>query len=437
MNTDKDTNTTVSRALLEFIDRAPTPFHAVAETAALLEKDNFTALNEEDAWDLKPGAKHYVTRNGSSLVAFVVGMETAATAGFRIIGAHTDSPNLRLKPNPVYQNGGYVQLGVEVYGGVLLATWTDRDLSLAGRAILRRGAGTQARLVKFDEPLLRVPQLAIHLNREVNTKGLILNKQTHLPPIFTLSEGRKNPEAALTELIADKLGCAAKDILGLELMLHDVQKSSLAGPAEEFVFAPRLDNLASCHAATCALLDAPAKTPATRVLAFYDHEEVGSETAQGGGSPFLKNILERLTADADKPREAFMRAMARSVFISADMAHAVHPNYADQHDAQHMPVINRGPVIKSNAGQKYATEGMSSAAFEILCERAGVPVQKFVVRSDLACGSTIGPITAANLGIQTVDVGNPMLSMHSIREMAGSADHAHLIRAFLEFFKPE
>ena len=435
MNTNKDSHLSVSQSLLDFIDRSPTPFHAVAEMAALLEKDDFIALDEKDAWELEAGKKYYVTRNGSSLVAFVVGMENAA--GFKIIGAHTDSPNLRLKPNPVYQNGGYIQLGVEVYGGVLLATWTDRDLSLAGRVILRSGPGTEARLVKFDTPLLRVPQLAIHLNREVNSKGLILNKQTHLPPIFTLSEGRDDAKAALSELIAEKCGCNVKDIVGMELMLHDVQKSSLAGPEKEFIFAPRLDNLASCHAAACALLDAPAKTPVTRVLAFYDHEEVGSETAQGGGSPFLKNILERLCADADKPREAFMRAMARSVFISADMAHAVHPNYLDLHDTQHMPVINQGPVIKSNASQKYATEGMSSAAFEILCERAGVPVQKFVVRSDLACGSTIGPITAANLGIQTVDVGNPMLSMHSIREMAGSADHAHLIRAFLEFFKAE
>jgi aspartyl aminopeptidase len=205
---------------------------------------------------------------------------------------------------------------------------------------------------------------------------------------------------------------------------------------EEFLFAPRLDNLASCHAALCALMEAPKQEAATRVIVFYDNEEVGSDTAQGGGSPFLKDTLERLAMNSKRPREAFLRAVARSLFISADMAHAVHPNYADQHDARHMPFINRGPVIKSNASQRYATDGESSARFEVLCRKAKVPAQKFVMRSDLACGSTIGPITAANLGIRTVDVGNPMLSMHSVREMAGAHDHGDMIRVLLEFFKP-
>ena len=309
--------------------------------------------------------------------------------------------------------------------------------SLAGRVVLQSKKGQPvSRLLKIDRPLLRIPQLAIHLNREVNEKGLKLNKQTHLPPILQMAEKNLSSEKVLKELVARELKCKVAEIVSLDLALYDVQASTFAGPNDEFVFAPRLDNLASCHAATRALLEASKQDTATRVLAFYDHEEVGSETAQGGGSPFLKDALERMVMDSDNPREVLMRAMAQSIFISADMAHAVHPNYADKHEDRHLPLINAGPVIKTNAGQRYATEGVSSAHFELMCQRAGVNVQKFVVRSDMGCGSTIGPITAANLGIRTVDVGNPMLSMHSIREMAGSQDHGDLIQVFKEYFNP-
>lgn len=427
-----------AESLLSFIDASPTPFHATAELAALLEAKGFSPLAETDAWDLKPGGRHYVTRNDSSLVAFIMGTQPAGEAGFKIIGAHTDSPNLRLKPNPAYEKSGYLQLGVEVYGGVLLATWTDRDLSLAGRVVLKSRQGRpESRLLKIDRPLLRIPQLAIHLNRDVNDKGLILNKQTHLPPILQMAEKDLSSEKVLKDLVAAELKCKPGDIVSLDLALYDVQPSAFAGPNGEFLFAPRLDNLASCHAAVTALLEAPKQDAATRVLAFYDHEEVGSETAQGGGSPFLKDALERMVMDTRRPREALMRAIAHSIFISADMAHAVHPNYADRHESQHLPLINAGPVIKTNASQRYATEGVSSAHFELLCRKAGVTVQKFVVRSDFGCGSTIGPITAANLGIRTVDVGNPMLSMHSIREMAGAQDHGDMIQVFREYFTAE
>ncbi len=419
------------------IDASPTPFHAAHELAARLKAEGFIELNETEAWQLKPGGRYLVTRNASSLVAFVMGTQAAEKAGFKIIGAHTDSPNLRLKPNPACEKSGYVQLGVEVYGGVLLTTWTDRDLSLAGRVLLKSKKGPPVpRLLKIDKPLLRIPQLAIHLNREVNDKGLKLNKQTHLPPILSMAKQGLSSEKLLNELVAKELKCRPGDIMHLELALYDVQPSAFAGPEDEFLFAPRIDNLASCHAATAALLEAPKKDTATRVLAFYDHEEVGSESAQGGGSPFLKDALERMVMNATQPREALMRAVARSMFISADMAHAVHPNYADMHEGRHMPLINQGPVIKSNAGQRYATDGVSSARFETLCREAGVNVQKFVVRSDLGCGSTIGPITAANLGIRTVDVGNPMIAMHSIREMAGSRDHGDLIEVFKKYFGP-
>ena len=420
--------------LLEFIDHSPTPFHAVEEMKSKLIEQGYSELRESDAWELTNNSKHFVTRNDSSLIAFIVGTKTKDASGFKIIGAHTDSPNLKLKPNPSYEKNGYLQLGVETYGGVLLTTWTDRDLSLAGRVIIKGKKQPQSKLILFDEPLLRIPQLAIHLNRDVNEKGLTLNKQNHLPPIFSLSDKKGSNKNLLEKRVAQKLKCKSADILNMELSLYDTQSGAIGGAEGEFIFSSRLDNLASCHAALQALTESKTKDPMTRVIAFYDDEEVGSDSAQGAGSPFLKDVLERLTLESDNPRETFFRSMANSFFISADMAHAVHPNYPEKHDPQHMPVLNGGPVIKCNSNQRYATEGVSSAWFEMLCKKAGVPVQKFVVRSDLGCGSTIGPITAANLGIRTVDVGNPMLSMHSIREMAGAKDHLPLIKAFKEYF---
>jgi aspartyl aminopeptidase len=420
--------------LLEFIDRSPTPFHAVEEMKNKLSAQGYSELKESDTWELISNGKYFLTRNDSSLIAFIVGTKTKDASGFKIIGAHTDSPNLKLKPNPVYDKSGYTQLGVQVYGGVLLTTWTDRDLSLAGRVIIKGKKQLQSKLVRFDEPLLRIPQLAIHLNRDVNEKGLTLNKQNHLPPIFSLAEKKGSTKDLLEKRVAQKLKCKSADILNMELSLYDTQTGAIGGAEGEFIFSSRLDNLASCHAALQALTESKTKDPMTRVIAFYDHEEVGSDSAQGAGSPFLKDVLERLTLESGNPRETFFRSMANSFFISADMAHAVHPNYSEKHDAKHMPILNGGPVIKCNSNQRYATEGISSAWFETLCKKAGVPVQKFVVRSDLGCGSTIGPITAANLGIRTVDVGNPMLSMHSIREMAGAEDHLPLIKAFKEYF---
>ena len=420
--------------LLEFIDNSPTPFHAVEEMKSKLIGQGYSELKESDAWDLTSNGKYFITRNDSSLIAFIIGTKTKDASGFKIIGAHTDSPNLKLKPNPAYEKSGYIQLGVEVYGGVLLTTWTDRDLSLAGRVIIKGKKEPQSKLVRFDEPLLRIPQLAIHLNRDVNEKGLTLNKQNHLPPLFSMVDKKGSPKDLLEKRIAQKIKCKSTDILSMELSLYDTQSSAIGGKDGEFIFAGRLDNLASCHAALQALTESKTKDPMTRVIAFYDHEEVGSDSAQGAGSPFLKDILERLTFESDNPREIFFRSMANSFFISADMAHAVHPNYSEKHDARHIPILNGGPVIKCNSNQRYATEGVSSAWFEMLCKKAGVPVQKFVVRSDLGCGSTIGPITAANLGIRTIDVGNPMLSMHSIREMAGAKDHLPLIKAFKEYF---
>ncbi len=429
------TDLAFSKSLLDFIDHSPTPFHATEILSKRLNKAGFKRLWESEAWNLKKGAKYYVIRNGSSIIAFIVGMETPENAGFKLIGAHTDSPNLRLKPNPAYLNSGYFQFGVEVYGGALLATWTDRDLSLAGRVFLKVGKGKiEERLLKIENPILRIPQLAIHLNRNVNEKGLILNKQTHLPPILKLSEPGLSSEKEFNNILSSELNCDPKKIISHDLALYDTQKSSLGGPGREFFFAPRLDNLASCHAATEALLNSPEKNAFTRGLVFFDNEEVGSQTAQGAESPFVKDLLERIVLSSSNSKESYLRAISKSLFVSADMAHAVHPNYSEMHDNQHLPLINKGPVIKFNSDQRYATDGSTSAEIEELAKKAKVPIQKFVMRSDLRCGSTIGPITAMNLGIRTIDVGSPMLSMHSIREMAGSLDHKYIVQLFKGFF---
>lgn len=410
--------------LLAYLGASPTPFHAVREAARRLEARGYAWLDEADVWSLDPGTRGYVIRGDASLIAFELGREPVADAGFRLIGAHTDSPNLRIKPNPEHKRAGYEQLGVEAYGGVLWHTWLDRDLSLAGRVVAANG---DRQLVDFKKPLLRVPSLAIHLNRKVNKEGLKLNAQKHLAPMLALSD---SGSVDLRELLAGELdGIEASDIFGWDLCAYDVQGPALSGIHGEFIHSARLDNLASCHAALRALSGASGDIDATRVIVLYDHEEVGSRSAQGAASSFLRMCLERLSGNL----ESFSRAMARSFFVSADMAHAVHPNYPDRHEPEHQPVLGRGPVIKVNSNQSYATDGEAWARFEKWARQADVPTQRFVVRSDMGCGSTIGPITAAELGIRTVDVGNPMLSMHSCREMAAGADVPAMIKVLKHF----
>jgi aspartyl aminopeptidase len=423
--------------LLHFIDRSPTPYHAVAEVRTRLEAAGYARLEEAEVWSLAPGDRRYVVRAGGSLAAFEVGSAAPSQAGFRVVGAHTDSPNLRIKPSPDAHAHGYHQLAVEPYGGVLLHTWLDRDLSLAGRVSLRNGSEAETRLVDFERPLLRVPSLAIHLNRELNQEGLKLNAQRHLVPLLGLSADDCFADLLCAEL--GRLGARPKteDVLAWDLMAYDVQPSTRSGANGEFLHAARLDNLASTHAGLMALIESggKGKAGATRVVVLYDHEEVGSRSAQGAGGTFLADTLERIVAGTDgNEAQAMARAVSRSWLISADMAHAIHPNYADRHEPGHRPKIGLGPVIKTNSNRAYATDAESAGFFASICGRVGVTPQNFVTRSDLGCGSTIGPISAARVGIRTVDVGSPMLSMHSCREMAGCDDVDVMIDVLGEFF---
>ncbi len=411
-----------------FLDVCKTPYHAVAEVARRLRGAGFTAFREQEPWQVEPGARGFVIRAGGSIIAFQLGTRAPAEAGFLIIGAHTDSPNLRLKPVPDLLSVGYRQLSVEVYGGVLLSTWLDRDLSLAGRVVLADG---KVELVDLERAVCRIPNLAIHLNRDVNSAGLQLNAQTHLLPVLGLEASEGGFSALLSEAlgVTPSHGAQAADVLGFDLCLYDTQRAAFAGGQNEFLCSSRLDNLSSCHAALSALLGAETDLEATRVVALYDHEEVGSQSASGARSLLMSDVLERLAAGYS-PREAsaLPRAISRSLLVSADMAHAVHPNYADKHDKQHRPVLGAGPVIKVNVNQSYATDGPAAAAFSAACRAVDVTPQHFSSRNDMACGSTIGPISAARLGVRAIDVGTPMLGMHSCREMAAASDVAPMIR---------
>jgi aspartyl aminopeptidase len=420
--------------LLAFLAASPTPYHAVVAASSRLAAAGFRPLSEHDTWASLAGGRFYVTRNDGAIVAFVVPTSSGKISGFRVVGAHTDSPNLRLKPLASYDKHGYRQLGVEVYGGALLNSWLDRDLGLAGRVIVRDGARLATRLVRIDRPLARVPQLAIHLDREVNDKGLVLNRQEHLPPIIGLArDGARD----VTKAVATELGVDVGAIVSADLMLHDLTAPTRGGLDEEMIFSARLDNQAMCHAAIHALIDAASAAGGSDVVpvaVLFDHEEVGSSTTSGAGAPLLPAIFERIVLALGGTRGDYLRLVAGSFCVSADMAHALHPNYPDRHEARHRPVLNGGPVIKSNAQQRYATSASTAALFAELCRGAGVPVQYYAHRTDLPCGSTIGPITATLMGIRTVDVGNPMLSMHSARELGGTDDPAMMTKALSAFY---
>lgn len=419
--------------LLDFIDRSPSPYHAV-ETALERIGSGFAPLVETDAYELEPGGRYVITRSGSSLVAVVMPEALSPESRILAIGAHTDSPTFRVKPQAAFSKEGYLQFGVEVYGGPLFASWTDRDLGLAGRLWFRGADALSPESVLFHSAgsICRIPQLAIHLNREVNTNGLKLNAQTEMCPIWGIGDAAG--EGQLLAALCEPSGRSPEELLSFELMLCDTQPSARSGLAGEFVHAPRLDNLAMCFAALSALSRAVPSPRDLYLIALFDNEEVGSDSERGAGGNFLEVTIERLLHTGGLDLDARHRVVRRSLFVSADMAHSVHPNFADKHEPRHMPVMNRGPVIKVNAQERYATTGFSAAVLRDLCRRAEIPHQWFVNRTDLGCGSTIGPMTAARMGMPTVDVGNAMLSMHSVREMAGAADVEHVDRLFTRLF---
>jgi len=430
---------TLANDLLAYIDASPSPFHAVVETAKRLTSAGYQQLSEGDAWELTPGLRFFVVRGDATLAAFEIGTEAPEQSGFRLIGAHTDSPTLRIKPQPEIVREGHRQLAVEVYGGALYSTWLDRDLSIAGRVVVARkgsvAASYESHLVRLPDAFLRIPNLAIHLNRGVN-ESLSLNAQQHMVPLCGLGD---RAGFSLRDVLAVALeGAGTKvspeQVLGWDLSLFACEPSRLGGLGGEFLFAPRIDNLAGCHGALWALLQTQGPRPHTRGIVLFDHEEVGSQSARGAGSLFVRSLLSRvLEAHAPFSETRLARAIARSYLVSSDMAHGVHPNYADRHEPGHRPLLGQGPVIKSNSNQGYGTDGETWALFERLAQSVAARTQRFVVRSDLGCGSTIGPITAARLGIRTVDVGNPMLSMHSAREMAATADVEPMINVLSAF----
>jgi len=422
-----------AKQLLDFIDRSPSPWHATANMAERLNAGGYQQLNEAEPWSLQPGDGYFVIRDESSLIAFQLGTATPASSGFSLIGAHTDSPGLRVKPNPETQSKGLVRIGVEVYGGPILATFADRDLGLAGRLVCREQDQLITRLVRFPTPIMRIPSLAIHMDRQVNDKGLKLEKQNQLPPLLGAAADELPAQQQFRQLLSEQADIEPEQILSWELNLFDAQPGSFYGPAGEFIANGQLDNLASCHAGLTALLASKESGQQTRVCGFFDHEEVGSTSNKGAAGSFLADTLQRICMALESDPTAYRQAIARSFLISADMAHAWNPAFANSYDEAHAVQVNGGPVIKINANQRYSTEAVSEAIFADLCAAARVPVQRYVHRTDLPCGSTIGPITAAALGVRSIDVGNPMWSMHSARESAGAADHSMMIKVMNQF----
>ncbi|WP_455230947.1 M18 family aminopeptidase [Geopseudomonas aromaticivorans] len=420
----------LNQGLIDFLKASPTPFHATASLAARLEAAGYQRLDEREPWQAQPGGRYYVTRNDSSLIAIQLGRRAPLEGGLRLVGTHTDSPCLRVKPQPELARQGYWQLGVEVYGGMLLAPWFDRDLSLAGRVTFKHDGKLHSRLIDFKAPIAVIPNLAIHLNREAN-QGWEINKQTELPPI--LAQLATGEQRDFRTLVAKQLehehGIQVEAVLDFELSFYDTQSAAVIGLEQEFIAGARLDNLLSCYAGLEALLAAGDQESC--VLVCTDHEEIGSCSACGADGPLLEQVLRRLLGD----EETFVRCIQRSLLVSADNAHGVHPNYADKHDGNHGPSLNGGPVIKVNNNQRYASNSETAGFFRHLCLEHAVPVQCFVSRSDLGCGSTIGPITASKLGVPTIDIGLPTFAMHSIRELAGSQDLAHLVKVLTAFYQ--
>ena len=421
--------------LMRFLDRSVVNFYATDTVRRRLEEEGFTALDPRDSWTIEPGGRYYITKNDSAIFAFVAG-EDGADAGFKIISAHSDSPGFRIKPNcEMICEGGVVKLNTEVYGGPILYTWFDRPLSIAGRVIIRSfdPLNPVHKLVKFDRPLLTIPHLAIHFNRQVND-GNKLSKQKDMLPVLALDyDSAKNGKDIILNLVAEELGEYKENILDYDLSLYDTTPACRTGLHGEFITSGRLDDLSMVHAAMTALLDSD-NMSMTRVMAIFDNEETGSGTKQGAASPVLEHLLRRVTNALGGNEETYMRAISNSFMVSADNAHALHPNYPEKQDPTNHPIPGNGPAIKINANCKYMTDADSAAVFRTICERAGVPFQYFVNHSDVAGGSTLGNILTSQIDLRGVDMGAAIWAMHSARETASVADHDYIIRAFTEFY---
>ena len=421
--------------LINFLYNSPTAFHGVESVKNVLIENGYSDIKESDSWNLKAKGKYYVIKNESALIAFEVGSENIEEHGFRLIGAHTDAPGFKIKPNPqMISEGKYVKLNTEVYGGPILSTWFDRPLALAGRVAIKGASPLkpETRLVNINKPLMIIPNIAIHMNRTVN-EGYNYNKQVDTLPLLGFINEKLEKEDYLMNILAEELKVNKEDILHFELMPYEYEKGSLVGMNEEMISCGRLDDMWMVYAGLQGLVNSR-ETEATKVLVCVDNEEIGSLTPQGANSTLLNNILERIALGLGKNKEEYYRTLANSVMISSDLAHAVHPNLGDKCDPTNRPVLEGGPVLKIAASGSYSTDSYNGAVFAAVCEAAGVPFQKFVNRSDLRGGTTIGPVTAANLTIPVIDMGAPLLGMHSIRELATVKDNAYTIKAFTEFF---
>jgi aspartyl aminopeptidase len=421
--------------LIDFIDASHSSFHATKNVEEILIKEGFEKIELKDKWKLKKEGRYYVTKNSSAIIGFIIGKGEIEDDGFRIVGAHTDSPTFRIKPDPeITVAGKYLKLNTEVYGGPILSTWFDRPLSMAGRVSVKTQNPLKPKevLIDMEKPIMIIPNLAIHMNRKVN-EGVKINPQIDTLPLLSTINDKFEKENFIMELIAENIGIKTEDILDFELYLYSVEKGALIGLNEEFISIGRLDDLAMVHAGLYGLVDSKIGN-ATNILVCFDNEEVGSTTKQGAASPMLRSILERIAIAMGKDKEGYYRGLSNSFLISSDMAHSIHPNYMGKQDLTNRPVINGGPVIKIAASQSYTSDSSSSAVYEGICKSINVPVQKFVNRSDERGGSTIGPISSTQLDVPSVDIGNPILGMHSVRELGGVFDHYYAYKSFREFY---
>lgn len=422
--------------MLDFIYESPTQFNAVEVSAEILEKNGFEKLNPKENWKLEVGKKYYTTKNSSALVAFKVNSDEIEKEGFRIIGSHTDSPGFRIKPNAEMEScGAYLKLNTEGYGGMILSTWLDRPLAMAGRVFLRGENPFKPveKIVNINKPVCIIPNLAIHMNRSIND-GYKYNKQTDMLPLVGLINEQLEKDNYMVKLLASELNVEIEEIIDFDIFLYEYEKGCFTGANEEFISTGRLDNLSMYYSSVEALLDSDSKSGISIAVGF-DNEEVGSSTKQGADSNMLLNILERICISLGKDRQQFFEAIENSFIISSDLAHAVHPNVNGMADPTNRPVMGKGPVIKVHAGQAYTSDGYSISVYKEICRECGVEYQEFVNKSDQRGGSTIGPISSTHIDIPSVDIGAPILSMHSIRELGCSEDFYNTYKTFVKFYE--